>query len=192
MHQNVRISIIETSIRRNDGSSEDACTAVTAHRKPSSNYGKPLVQRFSGKFARKSLLDKDEQILRALFTRGERLPMARARPSITNLRFRRMPAGKRVHDAPNGQSERKQSSQPTIVTIKQKKVRKICVNAQWSGTKRCARCFRWERIERYEGKEGAFRFISARRMPRRVSINSRRGANSCRWNARAEAEERSR
>lgn len=32
-----------------------------------------------------------------------------------------MPAGKRVHDAPNGQSERKQLSQPTIVTIKQKK-----------------------------------------------------------------------
>lgn len=95
--------------------------AVTAHRKPSPIYGKPLVQRFSGKFARKSPLDKDEQILRALFTRGERLPMARARPSITNLRFRRMPAGKRVHDAPNGQSERKQSSQPTIVTIKQKK-----------------------------------------------------------------------
>ena len=41
-----------------------------------------------------------------------------------------------------------------------------------------------ERERQTRGREGAFRFISARRMPRRVSINSRRGANSCRWNAR--------
>mgnify|MGYP004579261293 CR=1 FL=1 len=66
---------------------------------------------------------------------------------------------------------------------KKKKVRKIWVNA----ARRERTVARWERTERdthERGREGAFRFISARRMPRRVSINSRRGANSCRWNAR--------
>lgn len=53
----------------------------------------------------------------------------------------------------------------------------MCVNAEQAGDRE---------IHAKGRKEGAFRFISARRMPRRVSINSRRGANSCRWNARVE------
>lgn len=40
-----------------------------------------------------------------------------------------------------------------------------------------------ERQDR-EPSVSLYQHIRARGMPRRVSINSRRGANSCRWNAR--------
>ena len=70
------------------------------------DHSSTICRKPSGKHTPETLCVLiDERISRALFHHTRRrLPMARARPSITR-RFRRMPAGKRVH-GPGGGKER--------------------------------------------------------------------------------------